>query len=202
MSKYHDIIKLLRTTESTLVIGSGLYKELGYPPYYDYQPDRYKVSIKEKKRPLYKENWSQCTDLRDDIAVYMGMIKELYDLRIFDHIVDFSPYCLTKCVINDVNCLLLDRRDKSLVEMGSSIDYQKYRETLIDLMSSETIVVMGVSPHLSPLNMLVLLPKIKDATLIVIDSSYNPYCEIADFCVKQSIIGFLRNIHESLAVSL
>ncbi|NPA98234.1 MAG: hypothetical protein GXO43_02540 [Crenarchaeota archaeon] len=202
MNNQLEIIELLRTTETTVIIGSGLYKELGYPPYYDYQPNRYNVSRKEKSLFLKEKIGSQCTDLVDSIAEYIGIIRELYDLELFNHIIDVSPYCSIKCLINDVNCLLLDRRDESFIEIGSALNYQKYREALIDLMSSELILVMGVSPHLSPLNMLVLLPKIKDVELIVIDSSYNPYCEVADICVKQSIIGFLRNIRESLAVSL
>ncbi len=206
MDNYSEIIRLMRDYETTVVLGSGFYKELGYYPYHDYQPYRYiSISINNKEEIIVTGiNWDyKCKDIVVEVTRTLQIIEALYDHGLIDHLIDVSPYCLTKCYLGEhVLCLLHDDEDEKLLTIGSCLSYGKYRDALLDLMASDTIIIMGILPHLSPINTMVVVPKIKDARLIVVDSSYNPYCEIADICVNQSIIGFLRNIHEYLGVSL
>ncbi len=203
MNNYSEIIRLMRNYETTAVLGSGFYKELGYHPYHDYQPYRYN-SINKEKIIAADINWEyKCKDIVEDVTRTLQIIKALYDRGLIDHLIDVSPYCLTKCYMGEhVLCLLHGDEDEKLLTIGSCLSYEKYRDALLDLMASDTIIIMGVLPHLSPINTMIVVPKIKDARLIVVDSSYNPYCEIADICVNQSIIGFLKNIREYLCVSL
>ncbi len=203
MNNYSEIIRLMRDYETTVVLGSGFYKELGYHPYHDYQPYRYNSIDKEEIIITDIDREYKCKDIVEDATRTLQIIKSLYDRGLIDHLIDASPYCLTKCYMGEhVLCLLHDDKDKKPLTIGSCLSYKKYRDTLLDLMASDTIVVLGISPYLSPINIMVVVPKIKDARLIVVDSSYNPYCEIADICVNQSIIGFLKNVHEYLGVSL
>ncbi|GEM_PF-2734399 len=203
MNNYSEIIRLMRDYETTVVLGSGFYKELGYHPYHDYQPYRYSFIDKEEIIATDLSWNNRCKDIVEDAAGMLQNIKALYDRGLIDHLIDVSPYCLTKCYMGEqVLCLLYDDEDEKLITTGSCLSYEKYRDMLLDLMASDTIVVLGVSPYLSPINIMIVVPKIKDVRLVVVDSSYNPYCEIADICVNQSIIGFLRNIHNYLSVSL
>ncbi len=203
MNNYSEIIRLMRDYETTVILGSGFYKELGYHPYHDYQPYRYNSIDKEEIIATYTSYDCKLEYIGEDVTGTLQIIKALYDRGLIDHLIDVSPYCLAKCLIeNHVLCLLHDDEDEKLLTIGSCLSYEKYRDTLLDLMASDTIVVLGVSPYLSPINIMVVVPKIKDARLIVVDSSYNPYCEIADICVNQSIIGFLKNIHDYLGISL
>ncbi len=181
---------VLKGSESpVLLVGSGYEYMIGYQAYHDYKPTRHPVEYRMLK----------CSSLGDLFIEKYSCVIKLLERNVFETLITTSPYCIYRCLslgsnvvdkimpitgcIECVDCLFNQPRHTGL---GSKLNTRIFIESLLTLTTTDLLVIAGLTPTLSPINMFPLIARFSGSKIIVIDTNYNPYMEIADYIIYAS----------------
>jgi hypothetical protein len=182
--------RILTGSESpVLLVGSGYEYMIGYQAYYDYKPTRHPIGSQILK----------CSSLGDMVFEKYDCIIKLLEKGVFEALITTSPYCIYRCfnlssniidkiipVIGCIECIDCLFNQPKYVGLGNRLNTRVLVGSLLTLTTTDLLVVVGLTPTLSPVNMFPLIAKYIGAEIIVIDTSYNPYMEIADYIIYSS----------------
>lgn len=200
-----ELMALLRNYYSiTMLIGSGLEYSLGLRGFYDYKPSRQKI--------IEEDTVIRCSSLSKNIIDVFGLFKDILINDRFQALITTSPYCLYRCVcgckklfkdkiiplLGCFKCADCCVNGSDYPGMGKPVNYKSLINSIIEIMSSEALIITGFTPSLSPVNMLPLIAKHNKSTLFLVDTFYNPYIDIADYYVELSSYKLLKVINEKI----
>ncbi|RLG90591.1 MAG: hypothetical protein DRO16_01915 [Thermoprotei archaeon] len=201
-----DFINILTKSDyPVLFIGSGYDYIIGYKYYYDYRSD---VKINLEKTSLI------CRDLDKNIIDNYKTLLDLLEYDVFKFMITTSPFCLYRCcndvdknIIRDkilplIGCIdctdcFMDKLPR-LTMIGAELDHKLIVKALTEIMISDLLIISGLNPILSPLNLLPLLIRYGRGKIVVIETNYNPYLSVADYWLQLSLPRTLNNIHDRL----
>ena len=201
-----DFINILtRSDYPVLFIGSGYDYIIGYRYYYDYRSDG---EIDIEKISLI------CRELDRDIINSYETLLDLLEHDVFKYMITTSPFCLYRCcddadknVIRDkivplIGCIdckdcPIDKFPK-LTTIGAELDHKLLVKALTEIMISDLLIISGFNTVLSPLNLLPLIIRYGRGKIVVIETNYNPYLNVADYWLQLSLPKTLNNIHDRL----
>jgi hypothetical protein len=196
INQFREILK--GSDSPVLLIGSGYEYMIGYQAYYDYKPTRHPVG----------SHILECSSLSDIFIERYSYTIKLLEKDIFETLITTSPYCIYRCLnlnndiidriipitgcIECVDCLFNQPKH---VGLGDKLNMRIFAGSLLVLTTADLLVIAGLTPTLSPVNMFPLVARYCNAKIVVIDTSYNPYMNIADYIIYSSPYRVFRELY-------
>lgn len=185
-----------------MIIGSGLEYSLGLSGFYDYKPARQKI--------INEDIIVNCSSLSKDVLKIVGLLTKILRSDRFQSVIITSPYCLYRCIC-DQEKLLKEKvipllgcfkcsdcciKEPEYRGLGEKINYKLLAKSIVEVTSAEALIITGLTPALSPVNMLPLIAKYGKPKLFLVDTFNNPYMFVVDYYVETPSYKLLEILGE------